>query len=64
MSKSRVIDEVHLTLRVPTDLPDDEAEAVRDALAADEFMARLRRAMRAVIRAFPELTAVRVSINR
>ena len=64
MAKSRVIDELHLTLRVPTGLPDDEPEAVRDALAADEFMARLPRAVRAVVRTFPELTAVRVSINR
>jgi hypothetical protein len=64
MAKSLVIDEVHLTLRVPTDLPDDEAEAVRDALAADEFMARLRRAVRAVVRAFPESNAIRVSVTR
>lgn len=64
MAKSRVIDELHLTLRVPTGLPDDAAEAVRETLAADEFMDRLRRAVRLVVRAFPELTAVRVSITR
>ena len=63
-SRTVVLDEIHVTVRVPADLPDDEVEAVRDALAADEFVARLRRAVRAVVRAFPELTAVRVSINR
>lgn len=64
MAKTRLIDERHLTLRVSTDLPDDEAEAVRDALATDEFMARFRRAMCAVVHAFPELNATRVSVTR
>ena len=63
-TKTVVIDELHLTVRVPGDLPDDAAEAVREALAADEFMSRLRRAVRAVVRTFPELNAVRVSLTR
>jgi 2'-5' RNA ligase len=62
-SRTVVLDEIHVTVRVPADLPDDEVEAVRDTLA-DEFMAHLRRAVRAVVRAFPELPAARVSINR
>ncbi len=64
MAKTVVIDEVHLTVRVPNDLPDDGAEAVRRTLAGDDFINRLRRAIRATLRAFPELAAARVSLTR
>ena len=64
MAKSVVIDELHLTIRVPTDLPDDEAEAIRRTLEGDDFMNRLRRAVRATLRAVPELSTVRVSLTR
>ncbi len=63
-NKTVVIDELHLTVRIPSDLPDDEAEAVCEAIAGDEFMERLRRAVRAIVRAFPELNVVRVSLSR
>ena len=63
-AESVLIDEIHLTLRVPIDLADDEIEVVRGALAGDEFMARLRRTVRAVLREFPELSAVRMSLTR
>ncbi|VTT98791.1 unnamed protein product [Gemmataceae bacterium] len=66
MARTRtvVIDEVHLTVRIPAGLPDNEAEEIREALAGDEFMARLRRAARAVVREFPALALVRVSLTR
>lgn len=64
MAKTVIIDELHVTLRIPSDLPDSEAEAIRQALVGDEFMTRLRRAIRAVIRSLPELAAVRVSLTR
>jgi len=64
LAKSVVIDELHLTIRVPTDLPDDEAEAIRRTLEGDDFMNRLRRAVRATLRAVPELSTVRVSLTR
>lgn len=63
-TKTVVIDEIHITFRVPGDLPDDAVEAVREALAGDEFMSRLRRAVRVVVREFPELNVVRVSLTR
>lgn len=63
-TKTVVIDEIHLTFRIPNDLPDDAAEAVRGALAGDEFMSRLRRAVRVVAREFPALNVVRVSLTR
>jgi hypothetical protein len=64
MAKTVVIDELHITVRVPNDLSDDEAEAVRRTLAGDEFMDRLRRAIVAAVRAIPELSSCRVSLTR
>ncbi len=64
MAKTVVIDELHITVRVPNDLTDDEADAVRQTLSGDDFMDRLRRAIRAVVRAAPELSPCRVSLTR
>ena len=64
MAKTVVIDELRVTFRIPNDLPDTEVEAIRQALDGDEFMNRLRRAIRAVVRVLPALTAVRVSLTR
>ena len=64
MAKTVVIDELHVTVRVPNDLSDDEAEAVRRTLAGNEFMARLRQAIRVAVRALPDLTSCRVSLTR
>jgi hypothetical protein len=64
MAKSVVIDELHLTVRVPADLPDADADAVRTVLAGAEFMGRLRRAVREAVRAFPDLLTARVSLTR
>lgn len=63
-TKTVVIDEIHVTFRVPGDLSDDVTEAIREALAGDEFMSRLRRAVRVVVRTFPGLNVVRVSLTR
>lgn len=62
--KTITLDEIHLTVRIPKDLPDDQTETAREVLAGDEFMARLHRAVRAVVREFPALTVVRVSLTR
>jgi hypothetical protein len=64
MAKTVIIDELHVTLRIPNDLPDDGAEAIRQALESDEFTNRLRRVVRAIVRAVPELSVVRVSLTR
>ncbi|MBA4192694.1 MAG: hypothetical protein C0467_32405 [Planctomycetaceae bacterium] len=63
-NKTVVIDELHMTIRIPGDLPDDAAEGVRVVLASDEFMGRLRRAVRLAVRTFPELHVARVSLTR
>lgn len=63
-NKTVLIDEILLTLRVPNDLPDTEAGTIRQTLFGDDFMARIRRAVRAALREFPELSVVRVSLTR
>lgn len=64
MPKSVVLDELHVTVRVPADLSEDQAEIVRETLLGADFMVRLRRAVSAVFRAFPELAVVRLSLTR
>jgi hypothetical protein len=61
---SVLLDEIHLILRIPPDLPADEAEAVRKTVAGDEFLDRLRRAVLDAVHTFPELTAVHLSLTR
>jgi hypothetical protein len=58
------VDELHLTLRIPNDLPEDEIETIRRALAAGKFLDRMHRAVHAAVREFPELNAVRVALAR
>jgi hypothetical protein len=55
MAKTVVIDELHVTFRVPNDLPEGAAEAIWQTLDGDDVLNRLRRAIRAAIRALPEL---------
>jgi 2'-5' RNA ligase len=65
MAKTVVIDELHVTLRVPADLPADRAAAVRRALTRTAFTARLQRAVNAVrVRAYPALAPVRATLSR
>lgn len=64
MAKTVVIDELHVTVRIFNDLPDTQTEDIRRTLAGDEFTNRLRRAIRSVLRAYPELHVVRVSVTR
>ena len=64
MPRTVVIDELHLTVRVPADLPDDEAEQARLVLNGEDFMRRLRRAVRAAARTFEALSALRISVSR
>ena len=64
MPKSVMIDELHLSFRVPADLPETEADAVRTALDDPAVLAWLRRVVRAAVRAVPDLAAVRVTLAR
>ena len=64
MAKTVIIDEPHVTLRVPANLPGARAAAVHRALTGAALVARLRRAVRSVVRADPVLAVVRVAVSR
>lgn len=64
MADTNLIDELHLTVRVPDDLPEEKLAAIRRALAADEFLERLRRAIGDAFGDFPELAPCRPSLSR
>jgi hypothetical protein len=64
MAKRVVIDELHLTIRVPNDLPDDRAEAIRRVLNGEDFIGRMRRSVRALLLTFTELAGVTVTVSR
>ena len=59
-----VVEELHITVRMPADLPDDEADRVRRALAGIAFVNRVRRAVRAALAGFPDLAATRIAVTR
>lgn len=64
MPRAAIVDEIHLTVRVPARLPDELTQAVRRTLLGTAFMVRLRQAIRTVFRANPELASARVTLTR
>lgn len=64
MAKLIILDELHITIRITDDLPDARSEELVLLLRGIEFMNRLRRAIRTVVRGFPDLNGVRVSLSR
>jgi len=55
MGEYVTFDEFHLSVRVPTDLEDAACDAIRRILESPQFRAALRRAVRQVVRPYPEL---------
>jgi len=64
MLKPVTIDELIVTLTIPATLPDAAAEAVWRVLLGRAFTTRMRAAVRAVVRADPQLARVRVTLSR
>ena len=64
MAKTVLLDEWHLSVRIPASLPAATVTAVRRSLNAKAFTAALRRAVLAVVRERPALSPVRVLITR
>jgi hypothetical protein len=58
-----LFDEFLLSFRVPTNLDDDGCDAIRQILKSREFRTTLRRAVREVVRQYPEFTPVRIRIS-
>jgi len=63
MADERIMDVIMLTVLMPHGRPDGEYEPVRKVLGSDDFLDRLRRAVRALIRAYPELAEARVTVS-
>ncbi len=64
VAKSIVFDEIHLTIRIPIEVPVDQSEELHRTLVGTEFMNCLRRAVRATVRLFPSLANVRIILSR
>jgi hypothetical protein len=59
-----VMEELHLTVHAPRGLPDQEHDAMRQALDDPRFHAQLRRAVRRVARRHPALSKAKVRLSR
>ncbi len=64
MAKTAVLDEVHVTFRMPGELPAARSEELGVTLRSTEFMNRLRRAIRSVVRGYPEFAVVTITVAR
>ena len=64
MNRSVIVEQMHLTVRVPATLPDSAVITIRTTLAGAGFVTRIRRAIRAAVRADPTLAPVRISLSR
>ena len=66
MSKSKtvLIEEYHLGLRVPHDLPEAECIAVKRQLDDAAFQTGLRQAVRSFLKQYAVLVKVRVTLSR
>lgn len=63
MSEHILFDEYHLHFRVPKDLDEAACDAIRRILQSRSFRAALRRAVRKLVRQYPDLDPVRVRIS-
>ena len=64
MNRTVIVEQFHLTVRVPATMPDQEVVVIRATLAGSRFVTRIRRAIRAAIRADPTLAPVRMTLSR
>lgn len=64
MAKSILLDEIHLAVYAPDSLRAASYQAIRKVLDGASFRADLRRAVRDIIRRYPTLDKVRITISR
>jgi hypothetical protein len=62
--KTILIDELRLSFHVPRGLPQEEYQAISRTLGRRRFRAALGKAVREVVRRYPSLSKVRVTIAR
>jgi hypothetical protein len=58
-----LFEEFHLSFRVPKHLDDAACDAIRRILQSRAFRSALRRAVRQIVRRYPDLHPVRVRIS-
>jgi hypothetical protein len=63
MSKLILLDQFHIVVLVPQDLPRPEARRIARLLRRGRFRRRLASRVRAAFRGFPELDSVRVRLS-
>jgi hypothetical protein len=59
-----LLDQFHIDVRVPRNLPEKKIAAIRRILDAAKFHAEFRRAVCAVFQKFPELKQARIRLSR
>ena len=64
MSGPVLIDEIHLTIRIPSQTSTPDAAIIRRTLRSARFQQRLRDAIRKVFREFQPLGKTRFTISR
>ncbi len=64
MAKFVVIEELHVTVRVPDDLSDVHDKEVRKRLTSRPFRSRLLAAVKQVVAGFPALAVAKVHVAR
>ena len=64
MARNLLIEEFHVSILVPEDLPAAEGDAIHRTLDNAGFRAALRRAAEQAVRRFPSLDKVRVRLSR
>ena len=58
------IDEIHLIVRVPRDLPAAAHAQIVHDLQQSQFLPRLKRAVRSALRRYPSLKQARLTLAR
>jgi hypothetical protein len=64
MPRTVVLDELHLTFRIPTTLSPKQVTAIRRTLTGKTFTAAVSRAVIEVMKKYPTLKPVRLQVTR
>lgn len=64
MPATVVLDEVHLTFRIPTTVSEVEVRRIRRVLTSKAFTAAVRRVVTELMKRHPELKPIKLEVNR